>query len=337
METTSATSSEPQGMASDIMDLSDESPGASTSGDPNILEKLIKVQRTKTVTLTRQMKEVQEAYRDEHGAEVEHDLLVEEEKIKRICCIPVKEGVRCWNVLAIPLVPCTIMLLSTYVNAQTIFLLRDPEFFDVPENRLGRISSQIVLAGFPVAMFGTFFAGYLFDILGRRVTLFMAFFTASIFLFVIPYTSPSVFPGLLFVRVGFTLFSAMPSSNPLLADYIHKDAIGKAAAFIGLGFVIGEVLSMGILFNVTKNMSAYDSFLTAAGSGAFCSLGFLLLVKEPQLREREIIESPKSIDAEVSKKTIFDSPANTPDNLSVNRDISAGFDHDPVANGPYDV
>lgn len=130
-------------------------------------------------------------------------------------------------------------------------------------------------------MFGTFFAGYLFDILGRRITLFMAFFTASIFLMVIPYTSPSVFPGLLFVRVGFTLFCAMPSSNPLLADYIHKDAIGKAAAFVGLGFVIGEVLSMGILFNLTSDMDPYHAFLTAAASGAFCSLGFLFLVKEP--------------------------------------------------------
>ena len=183
--------------------------------------------------------------------------------------------------MAIPLVPCTIMLLSTYVNAKTIFLLRDPEFFDVPQSSLGQTSSTIVLAGFPGAMVGTFFAGYLFDILGRRLTLFIAFFMASIFLAIIPYTSPSVYPGLLIVRIFFTLFSSAPSSNPLLADYIHKDAIGKAAAFIGLGFVVGEVLSMGILFNVTKDFTAYNAFLTAACTGAFFSLGFIFLVKEP--------------------------------------------------------
>ena len=54
---------------------------------------------------------------------------------------PVREGVTLGNVLAILLVPCTIMLLATYVNAQTIFLLKDPEMFDIPKERIGVIAS----------------------------------------------------------------------------------------------------------------------------------------------------------------------------------------------------
>jgi len=78
-----------------------------------------------------------------------------------------------------------------------------------------------------------------------------------------------------------------PAANPLLADYVHKDAIGKAAALVGLGFVIGEVLAMGILFNVTKNLTPYTAFLIVAIVGACCSFLFLVMVKEPKLRSSE--------------------------------------------------
>lgn len=75
-----------------------------------------------------------------------------------------------------------------------------------------------------------------------------------------------------------------PSSNPLLADYVHKDAIGKAAAFIGLGFIIGEVISMGVLFRLTADLSPYTAFMIVSITGALCSTMFLCIVKEPKLR-----------------------------------------------------
>jgi MFS family permease len=133
-------------------------------------------------------------------------------------------------------------------------------------------------------MLGTFFAGYLFDILGRKITLFSAFIVGSVLVLTIPYTAPSVFPSLLIVRMLITTTLSAPNSNPLLADYIHKDAIGKAAALIGLGYVVGEVIAMAILFPVTKKMNEYNAFLTVAIVGAACSIFFIFLVKEPQLR-----------------------------------------------------
>jgi len=144
-----------------------------------------------------------------------------------------------------------------------------------------------VLLGFPGAMVGTFIAGYLFDTVGRRITLFCVFFFGSCFVVCIPYTAPNVWPSLVIVRVCITLCLTAPAANPLLADYVHKDAIGKAAALVGLGFVIGEVLAMGILFNVTKNLTPYTAFLIVAIVGACCSFLFLVMVKEPKLRSSE--------------------------------------------------
>lgn len=53
---------------------------------------------------------------------------------------------------------------------------------------------MLVLVGLPGGMVGTFSAGYIFDILGRRVTLFLVFLVGSSFVFLIPYTSPNVYP-----------------------------------------------------------------------------------------------------------------------------------------------
>ena len=62
---------------------------------------------------------------------------------------------------------------------------------------------------------------------------------------------------------------------------------------IGLGFVVGEVLSMGILFNVTASMTRYTAFMTVAAVGAVCSTFFICLVKEPKLRSQtDIADKP---------------------------------------------
>ena len=63
METTSATSSEPQGLTGDLADFS---PSASSSDEPIFNEQLIKpnrVERTKTITITKKVQKIQEAYR----------------------------------------------------------------------------------------------------------------------------------------------------------------------------------------------------------------------------------------------------------------------------------
>ena len=135
-------------------------------------------------------------------------------------------------------------------------------------------------------MIGTFTSGYIFDIMGRRLTLFLAFAIGSILIFFIPYTSPNVFPGLFTIRILFQICMTAPATSPLMADYIHQDSLGKASSLIGVGYVIGEVLSMGILFRVTAAMSHKNAFLTVALVGFAASIFLLLMVKEPLLRKK---------------------------------------------------
>jgi len=101
-------------------------------------------------------------------------------------------------------------------------------------------------------MIGTFFVGYVYDIIGRRLTLFMSFVISAILLYFIPHTAPVVFPNLLLLRMAIAASLVAPIASPLIGDYLPKESIGKGAALVGVGLIIGEILSMGVLFNITK-------------------------------------------------------------------------------------
>ncbi len=58
----------------------------------------------------------------------------------------------------------------------------------------------------------------------------------------------------------------------------------------GIGVIVGEVLSMGLLFRITANFEAWLAFATAGGVGLFFSFLFLIMVKEPTLREKVKID-----------------------------------------------
>ena len=51
-----------------------------------------------------------------------------------------------------------------------------------------------------------------------------------------------------------------------------------------IGVVLGEVISMGILFRLTSDMQPWLAFATCGGVGLIFSFCFLFMITEPQLR-----------------------------------------------------
>lgn len=76
---------------------------------------------------------------------------------------------------------------------------------------------------------------------------------------------------------------AAPTAHPLIPDYIKRSSRGKAIALNGVGIVVGEVFSMGILFNLTKSMKYEDAFKVAGGLLFAFSFFFLIAVKDPKI------------------------------------------------------
>lgn len=61
----------------------------------------------------------------------------------------------------------------------------------------------------PFQMIIVLISGFVFDMVGRRKTLLVCFVLAGISAILMPLTSPSVYPGLLIVRIVFSM-AAMP-------------------------------------------------------------------------------------------------------------------------------
>jgi MFS family permease len=131
-------------------------------------------------------------------------------------------------------------------------------------------------------MVTTFFVSYAYELIGRKVTIFTSFLLTSIVFYLIPYTAPN-YNYLIAARCAIGVTMSAPIASPLIPDYIKRSSRGKAVALNGIGLVFGEVMSMGVLFNLTKTMSYYAAFSITA-SLIFCfSLYFLIAVKDPIL------------------------------------------------------
>lgn len=163
-------------------------------------------------------------------------------------------------------------------------MLEDPKMFNVPSERIGQVSSDLTIYSLPFSMVSTFFVSYIFEIFGRKITLFMTFFLTSIIYFFVPYTAPSL--NLLIVLrilIGVTMSAAL--SHPLIPDYVKASSRGKAVAFAGLGLVIGEVFSIGVLFTLTKSLNFYDAFAIASFLIFLWSIYLLLQIKDPNIEK----------------------------------------------------
>lgn len=119
--------------------------------------------------------------------------------------------------------------------------------FNIPADRIGQVTSDLTIYSLPFSMITTFFVSYIYEILGRKLTLFISFFLTSIVFYALPYTAPN-YNYLIVARCLIGVTMSAPLSHPLIADYIHKRSRGKAIALSGMGFVFGEVFAMGILF-----------------------------------------------------------------------------------------
>jgi MFS family permease len=156
--------------------------------------------------------------------------------------------------------------------------------FDIPSEKIGQVTSELTIWSLPFSMITTFFVSYIFEILGRRTTLFMSFFLTSIIFYLLPYTAPN-YNYLIVARCAIGVTMSAPISHPLIADYINRNSRGKAIAMNGIGLVIGEILAMGVLFNFTKDMSYEDAFKVAATLISCISFFLWYAIKDPDMKK----------------------------------------------------
>jgi MFS family permease len=117
--------------------------------------------------------------------------------------IGVKRGVTFWNLLSMPFGFFIVMQAVHFLNAQFVFLLRDPRYFNVAPDVIGSTASDVYFYQLLISTFFVLLVGQISDIFGRRRTMVTSLAGVAIFLFLIPFAIPDVYPWLIVIRVGF--------------------------------------------------------------------------------------------------------------------------------------
>lgn len=141
-------------------------------------------------------------------------------------------------------------------------------------------------------MITTFFVSYIYELIGRKITIFVSYFLTSILFIILPYTAPNL-NHLMIVRCAIGVTMAAPIAHPLIPDYVKRSSRGRAIALTGIGFVFGEVFAMGVLFNLTKSMDYQKAFLISAGITMCFALFLLIAIKDPDLKNIRTNNSSK--------------------------------------------
>lgn len=161
-------------------------------------------------------------------------------------------------------------------------MLDDKKMFKIPHKEKGMAISWLTIYSMPGTIIMTFFTSYIFELYGRKIVLFLSFFLSGVVYIFFPYCAPN-FSYLVLCRCALGLTMAAPMAHPLIPDYIKRSSRGKAVALCGVGNVMGEVFSMGVLFNLTKSMNFYDAFKIAAFLIFMFSAYLGVFVKDPKV------------------------------------------------------
>lgn len=92
-------------------------------------------------------------------------------------------------------------MVGAYANSWTVFLLRRPDYFNVPLDRIGIVSSNLLFAQILAQLVSTLFIGYMFDLFGRKLSIVISFALIVLLYFMLPLTAPYLW-GLALCRMG---------------------------------------------------------------------------------------------------------------------------------------
>jgi MFS family permease len=188
------------------------------------------------------------------------------------------------NLIAIPIVLTAFTVISTFTNTEMIFLLRNPEYYNIPQAEMGTITNTILFYCVLANMITTLFVGQIYDIVGRKLSLFISTILGAVFLILVPY-SPSIYPWVIVTRIGIAISSVSALCLPLVTDYVKKSSRGKATAFQTMGIVIGDLITYGVIFTITKDMDPKYSFLFTSMITVLFAFSFLVIIKEPDMKK----------------------------------------------------
>ena len=180
---------------------------------------------------------------------------------------------------AVPIVGLfsTQVMATVFMNAQVIFLLRT-DTSNITEDQLGKKTSFTLTFQLIAQMVASVFAGYYYDVLGRRLMVAISYILIIAALIWTPYTATNLIQ-LCIARMILGVGVQIQLGNPLINDYIHTSSRGLGTVFQNAGWIVGETFAMAVLFNFTKGMELTASFHIAAATMGFFAIVMTSMIK----------------------------------------------------------
>lgn len=86
----------------------------------------------------------------------------------------------------------------------TIPMLMNEDYFGIPQDKIAVVANDIQFYSVPTQMVMGIFAGYCYDVVGRRVTIFMSLIFCAVTAILTPH-SPSIYPWVLVSKIVLTM------------------------------------------------------------------------------------------------------------------------------------
>ncbi|CDW86717.1 major facilitator superfamily mfs_1 [Stylonychia lemnae] len=220
---------------------------------------------------------------------------------KKFLGIRIKNKYSIVNVLAIPLIQGHLTIVVFFFTVQIIFLLRDPLYYNISQEDIGTISSDLIFYSMFPQMVAVIAYGYIYDIYGRRKTITFSVLGAWLVLVLVPQGAPNVYPFVYIIRSIFTITTIGSTSHPLINDYVKNDSRGKASALQTFGSIFGDLLNYFVILPLISGLIVGQQFYIVGTLFVVIAIILWFIVKEPHfhsIRGQSSIEQKQKISFE---------------------------------------
>ena len=163
-----------------------------------------------------------------------------------------KKGVTPINMVALLLVQFVCFTCISFVLSFVTFILKNEHYYNLKDkSKLAEHLGSIAAYAEAVVLVEELFLGIVFDTLGRKIPLFIGILVQAIVTAAIP-LGTTLYPTFCILRILISVSTVVSLNVPLLPDYVQKEYIGLAGAYIEVVVCLAFIFSSSGLMSITN-------------------------------------------------------------------------------------
>eukprot|EP00347_Sterkiella_histriomuscorum_P006566 403352284 len=139
----------------------------------------------------------------------------------------------------------------------------------------------------PFQMITVILIGYVYDLFGRRYTIFANLMLQVMCFMLIPLGAPNVYPIVQIMRTTQLVTNACTVVHPLINDYVKSESRGKANALQVIGQSTGDLLNFTVILSLLNGVEVGTQFQISGLIVLAFSLILLFMIEEPVKRDQK--------------------------------------------------